>query len=267
MNPVYGPWRDQAIAKALVRVRPETLELVAELWGDNTVVVNEAVRVHGAAIQHASLRLRADHHMALIAASNDPSGSFFQHLAPSLRADREIVLCSVKEQGSLIHAVDPHFLEDEEVILNASSTYPALSEAHETLRKNKDLALRVSQICPATDVGKNLQEHIHDIDFLDEVIKGTAKDGIFLCRVVAMSGKSVLTSFPRSSREEISWEKHCLGLQMLFSTPPMHAKVTAVCNGIVSTGADWSTWTRSLVDDTPFGLSLHKVNEISVVID
>ena len=175
-----------------------------------------------------------------------------------------MVLGAIRDRGSLINEIDRKFPEDEEVIFAASMTYPALARAHERLREDQSLALRVAQHCHTTHIGLNLQYHVDDGAFLCKIVSAITRDEIFICRVYAASGKAILTSFPLPARQAIDWRMHCLGLLGLFSDIP--TKVLTTCREEVADHTDWLRWTTSMSAEPAFGLRLHELNDIHIVV-
>ena len=264
LNPKEGPWRDHGVAKAMVQRSPCALNILSETWGDNKSIVKAAVEMNGAMIEHASTRLRGDPHIALVAACNDPTGSFFHFLSPSAKLIREVVLSAVKDRGSLIRAVDESFLKDREVVFAACMTFPALQYAHEDLRKDQDFALHVAHHCHPAHIGENLQDHVDNETFLKRVVANTSQDDIFLCRVFALSGKAVLTSFTYPARETLDWRVHCLGLIRLFGFIP--DKLVTSCRASTADADNWARWAAMMSVDAPFGLRLHELNDIHIMV-
>ena len=247
----------------MVRRQPVALHSLSKLWGDKKSIVKAAVEMNGSVIRYASTRLRADPELALIAACNDPTGTFFDHLMPSAKLIPAVVLSAVKDKGSLIRVVDAQFLEDQEVVFAACTTYPALPYASKTLRINQDFALRVARHCLSTHIGENLQDHVDNSEFLKQVVTVTCPDGIFLCRIYAMSGKAVLTSFTAPARETVDWRVDALGLIRLYGHVP--DTILTTCRGISATGDDWARWAAIVSADAPFGLRLDELNDINMI--
>ena len=263
-DPFSGPWRDFRVARATVQARPSALWCLGTDWQDNFDVVASAVEIDGNYIQFASDRLRGNELLGFLAAVHDPSGHFFKHLLPPARDSKDVVLVALRAMGHLITKVNPKYLHDPDVIFASCLTYPALPLAHEGVRQDKDLARNVAQHCKATQIGINLQGFVLDIDFLKEVVTYTVQEGIFICRVWALSGKCVLTSFPLPAKEILNCRKQCLGLHRLLERTPVDFVTT--CNDVTATEDDWIAWTHGMSSNTPFGLTLDEVNEVSVVI-
>ena len=262
--PWRGEWRDFRIALATVELNPPALRSLGPQWQDYEPIVAMALDMNGNNIRYASERLRADEGLGFLAAMRDPSGHFFEHLLSPARDSKDVVLVAVKAMGHLIEKVHPKHLQDPDVVFTASLTYPALPLAHPTLLDDKQLAANIARHCRATQIGENLQHLVHDVTFLKGIIAYTAREGIFVCRVWAMSGQCALTSFPFPTKEVLHVRRHCLALHRLFQHVP--TKVGTSCGDVNATEEEWTQWATRMSTTCPHGLALEALNEIFVLV-
>ena len=258
-NPA-GPWRDFKVSLAIVRRKPYLVRFLPEAMRDNAQIMTVAVARRSTLIRWASERLRGDPKLAKLAVSRGDGRGCFPHLAPAVRSNKEVVLAAVAAEGSNIEVVDPVFRDDEDVMLLASVTFPALPLASHRLRQNDLFAHRVALRCIDTVLGPNLMPFLEDTEKLETIARGAAAD-LLLCRVRLLSGRGVLTSFSVSSINALHWRFDCLGLNTLCPRGPPPSG-SSICNGVTRPMHTWaiaqSTW-------WDLGLRRRELNEVHLV--
>ena len=111
-----------------------------ELWDDRDCVL-AAVRVnYGRALAKADTRFRADREVVLAAVQQD--GCTLEYASEDLRADRDVVLAAVRQRGFALKYASDDLRADREVVLTAvSRACGALQFASYDMRADREVVL------------------------------------------------------------------------------------------------------------------------------
>ncbi len=114
---------------------PKTLENLRN-------VILEDIRKDPSSLRYASEELRADREIVLAAVSQDGQGSALEYACKESKSDREIVLAAVSQDGLALEFACKEFKSDREIVLRAVKTLGAALEfACKEFKSDREIVL------------------------------------------------------------------------------------------------------------------------------